>query len=133
LPPKVEQRFGVVRAQINQLSALAGGDYSFASAVNDEGEVAGAANTGESIIPFVWTTSGGIWRRDAAAIKMNYPLEFTAGCRLNFDLHERNSSVADYACIPAQICQPNFNLFFGTCSSDFRRNVRAQFGLHVFP
>jgi probable HAF family extracellular repeat protein len=49
-------------AQMNQLSALAGGDYSSASAINDEGEVAGAANTGESIIPFVWTTSGGVQR-----------------------------------------------------------------------
>ncbi len=43
---------------MNQLSALAGGD----SAINDAGKVAGAANTGESIIPFVWTTSGGVQR-----------------------------------------------------------------------
>lgn len=49
-------------AQMNQVSALAGGDYSSASAINDAGEVAGAANTGESIIPFVWTTSGGMRR-----------------------------------------------------------------------
>lgn len=49
-------------SQINRLSALAGGDYSSASAINDGKEVAGAANTGESIVPYLWTATGSVQR-----------------------------------------------------------------------
>jgi probable HAF family extracellular repeat protein len=44
------------------LGALPGGEYSTASALNDAGEVAGAANTGNSIVPFIWTSTGGLRR-----------------------------------------------------------------------
>ncbi len=40
------------------LGKLHGGEYSSASGINDAGEVAGAANTAESIVPFVWTPKG---------------------------------------------------------------------------
>src|SRR5437870_5368433 len=49
-------------AQMNQVSALAGSDYRSASAINDKGDVTGVANTDESIIPFIWTTSAGVQR-----------------------------------------------------------------------
>ena len=42
------------------LGNLAGGEYSSASGINDAGEVAGAANTAKSIVPFVWTPTGGL-------------------------------------------------------------------------
>ncbi len=42
------------------LGNLAGGEYSSASGINDAGEVAGAANTAKSIVPFAWTPSGGL-------------------------------------------------------------------------
>jgi len=48
--------------QSKVLGALPGGEYSSASAVNDAGQVAGAANTGNSIVPFVWTPTGGLQR-----------------------------------------------------------------------
>jgi len=44
------------------LGKLHGGEHSSASGINDAGEVAGAANTTESIVPFVWTPSGGLRR-----------------------------------------------------------------------
>src|SRR6266480_3682727 len=44
------------------LGKLHGGESSSASAINDAGEVAGEANTAESIVPFVWTPSGGLRR-----------------------------------------------------------------------
>jgi probable HAF family extracellular repeat protein len=44
------------------LGKLHGGEYSAASSINDAGEVAGEANTGESIVPFVWTPQGGLRR-----------------------------------------------------------------------
>ena len=44
------------------LGALPGGDYSSASAINDAGEVAGASNTGNSIVPFIWKPTGGLQR-----------------------------------------------------------------------
>ena len=44
------------------LGKLHGGEYSSASGINDAGEVAGEANTGESIVPFVWTPRGGLRR-----------------------------------------------------------------------
>jgi probable HAF family extracellular repeat protein len=44
------------------LGKLHGGEYSSASGINDAGEVAGEANTAESVVPFVWTPSGGLRR-----------------------------------------------------------------------
>ena|SRR5437899_2226848 len=44
------------------LGKLGGGEYSSASGINDAGEVAGAANTAKSIVPFVWTPTGGLRR-----------------------------------------------------------------------
>lgn len=44
------------------LGKLHGGESSSASGINDAGEVAGEANTAESIVPFVWTPSGGLRR-----------------------------------------------------------------------
>ena len=44
------------------LGNLLGGDYSSASAINDAGEVAGASNTSEAILPFIWTPTGGLQR-----------------------------------------------------------------------
>src|SRR6266576_4951268 len=40
------------------LGKLHGGEHSSASGINDAGEVAGEANTAESIVPFVWTPKG---------------------------------------------------------------------------
>jgi probable HAF family extracellular repeat protein len=42
------------------LGTLGGGDYSSAFAINDAGDVVGAANTAESIVPFVSTPTGGV-------------------------------------------------------------------------
>ncbi len=44
------------------LGSLGGGEYTSASAINDAGEVAGASNIASSIIPFVWTPTGGLRR-----------------------------------------------------------------------
>jgi probable HAF family extracellular repeat protein len=44
------------------LGTLPGGDYSFASDINDAGEVVGASNTGSSMVPFIWTAGGGMQR-----------------------------------------------------------------------
>jgi probable HAF family extracellular repeat protein len=44
------------------LGNLVGGEYSSASGINDAGEVAGAANIAKSIVPFVWTPTGGLRR-----------------------------------------------------------------------
>jgi probable HAF family extracellular repeat protein len=44
------------------LGKLHGGEYSSASGINDAGEVAGDANTAESIIPFVGTPKGVLGR-----------------------------------------------------------------------
>ena len=44
------------------LGNLGGGEYSSVSCINDAGEVAGAANTAKSIVPFVWTPTGGLRR-----------------------------------------------------------------------
>jgi probable HAF family extracellular repeat protein len=44
------------------LGNLTGGEYSSASGINDAGEVAGAANIAKSIVPFVWTPTGGLRR-----------------------------------------------------------------------
>jgi probable HAF family extracellular repeat protein len=44
------------------LGVLPGGDYSAAFAINDAGQIAGASNTGDSIIPFIWKPVGGFQR-----------------------------------------------------------------------
>jgi len=44
------------------LGKLGGGEYSSASGINDAGEVTGAANIAKSIVPFVWTPTGGLQR-----------------------------------------------------------------------
>ena len=46
------------RSRPKHLGKLHGGEYSSASSINDAGEVAGEANTAESIVPFVWTPKG---------------------------------------------------------------------------
>jgi probable HAF family extracellular repeat protein len=43
------------RFKPKHLGKLHGGDHSSASGINGAGEVAGGANTDESIVPFVWT------------------------------------------------------------------------------
>jgi probable HAF family extracellular repeat protein len=48
--------------QPKHLGALPGGEYSSASAINDAGEVAGASNTGNAIVPFIWKPTGGLHR-----------------------------------------------------------------------
>jgi probable HAF family extracellular repeat protein len=47
---------------VKRPGALAGGDYSGGSAINDSGEVAGVANTANAIIPFISTPSRGTQR-----------------------------------------------------------------------
>lgn len=37
-----------------------GGEYTSASSINDAGEVAGAANTAKSIVPFIWSPADGL-------------------------------------------------------------------------
>jgi probable HAF family extracellular repeat protein len=44
------------------LGILAGGDYSSGFSINDAGEVAGASNTSNAIVPFFWKTLGGLQR-----------------------------------------------------------------------
>jgi probable HAF family extracellular repeat protein len=44
------------------LGALAGGEYSSASSINDVGEAAGASNTGNAIVPFIWKPTAGLQR-----------------------------------------------------------------------
>jgi probable HAF family extracellular repeat protein len=48
--------------QPKRLGALPGGEYSSASTINDAREVAGGSNTSNSIVPFIWTTTGGLQR-----------------------------------------------------------------------
>jgi probable HAF family extracellular repeat protein len=44
------------------LGVLLGGDYSSAAGINDAGQVVGASNTSEAILPFLWTATGGLKR-----------------------------------------------------------------------
>jgi probable HAF family extracellular repeat protein len=44
------------------LGKLGGGEHSSASGINDAGEAAGAANIAKSVVPFVWTPTGGLQR-----------------------------------------------------------------------
>src|SRR4029453_5499478 len=50
------------RFKRKHLGKLHGGEYSSASGINDAGEVAGEANTAESIVPSVWTPKGVLGR-----------------------------------------------------------------------
>src|SRR6266536_2380610 len=50
------------RRHPKHLGKLHGGEYSSASGINDAGEVAGDANTAESIVPFVGTPQGVLGR-----------------------------------------------------------------------
>jgi probable HAF family extracellular repeat protein len=50
------------RRHPKHLGKLHGGEYSSASGINDAGEVAGDANTAESIVPFVGTPAGVLGR-----------------------------------------------------------------------
>ena len=50
------------RRHPKHLGKLHGGEYSSASGINDAGEVAGEANTAESIVPFVGTPKGVLQR-----------------------------------------------------------------------
>ena len=45
-----------------RLSKFVGGDYTTASAMNDAGQVVGAGNTSNSVVPFVWTSGQGLRR-----------------------------------------------------------------------
>jgi probable HAF family extracellular repeat protein len=51
---------GKYKFRAKHLGKLHGGEHSSASGINDAGEVAGEANTAESIVPFVWTPRGGL-------------------------------------------------------------------------
>ena len=51
---------GKYKFRAKHLGKLHGGEHSSASSINDAGEVAGEANTAESIVPFVWTPRGGL-------------------------------------------------------------------------
>ena len=44
------------------LGNLRGGEYSSASGINDAGEIAGAANIANAIVPFIWTPTAGLQR-----------------------------------------------------------------------
>ena len=44
------------------LGVLSGGDYSFASAISDDGQIAGSSNTATSIVPFIWKPTSGLQR-----------------------------------------------------------------------
>ena len=53
---------GALRRQ--HLGKLQGGDYSSANGINDSGEVAGAGNVADSVVPFLWIHgAGGGFRR----------------------------------------------------------------------
>jgi probable HAF family extracellular repeat protein len=51
---------GTLRAK--HLGALPGGEYSSAFAINDAGQVAGASNIGNAIVPFIWKPVVGLKR-----------------------------------------------------------------------
>jgi probable HAF family extracellular repeat protein len=53
---------GNYKSRPKHLGKLHGGESSSALGINDAGEVAGEANTAESIVPFVWTPRGGLRR-----------------------------------------------------------------------
>src|SRR5206468_7423808 len=47
---------------ISNLGNPVGREYSSASGLNDAGEIAGAANIGNAIVPFIWTPMSGVQR-----------------------------------------------------------------------
>ena len=51
---------GKYKVRPKRLGKFHGGESSSASSINDAGEVAGEANTANSIVPFVWTPRGGL-------------------------------------------------------------------------
>src|SRR5512132_1546302 len=51
---------GKYKVRPKHLGKFHGGESSSASGINDAGEVAGEANTAESIVPFVWTPRSGL-------------------------------------------------------------------------
>jgi probable HAF family extracellular repeat protein len=53
---------GKYKFRPKHLGKVHGGEHSSASSINDAGEVAGEANTANSIVPFVWTPRGGLRR-----------------------------------------------------------------------
>src|SRR6266487_6023743 len=53
---------GKYKFRPKHLGKFHGGEHSSASSINDVGEVAGEANTADSIVPFVWTPRGGLRR-----------------------------------------------------------------------
>src|SRR5438067_3675283 len=48
--------------KVKHLGVFSGGDYSSASDVNDNGDVAGASNTLKAIVPFIFTAQNGLQR-----------------------------------------------------------------------
>jgi probable HAF family extracellular repeat protein len=72
------------------LGALPGGEYSSASAINDAGEVAGASNTSDAIVPVVWTPTGSSQR---------IPLLAGDNCGQAFSIN-RSGHVAGYSSGP---------------------------------
>jgi probable HAF family extracellular repeat protein len=46
--------------QRQNLGVLPGGEYSSAFGINDAGQVAGASNTGNAIVPFIWKPTSGL-------------------------------------------------------------------------
>jgi probable HAF family extracellular repeat protein len=51
---------GKYKFRPKHLGKFHGGEHSSASSINDAGDVAGEANTAESLVPFVWTPRGGL-------------------------------------------------------------------------
>jgi len=72
------------------LGAFPGGDYSSAFAINDAGAVAGASNTGNSIVPFIWKPTAGLQR---------IPLLPGDKCGQGFGIN-KNGHVAGYSSGP---------------------------------
>lgn len=54
--------WGHARAKAKHLGAFPGGDYSSATGINDLGEIAGVSNTGNALLPFLWTEKSGLQR-----------------------------------------------------------------------
>jgi probable HAF family extracellular repeat protein len=52
--------FWTQKSGMRDLGALAGGDYSIATAINDAGQVVGTSNAQDSMHAFVWTSQKGL-------------------------------------------------------------------------
>jgi probable HAF family extracellular repeat protein len=79
---------GTLRA--TRLGFFSGGDYSSGFAINDAGQVAGASNTSNAIVPFVWKATGGLQR---------IPLLRGDNCGQAFSIN-RSGHVAGYSSGP---------------------------------